>query len=240
MSEPLHNLEQQSSRLAVTSIAYIELALLRVISLKEGSKSQKRLKLIKVGFDIEESTAKQSNAVGYFPSRLVSIPLPISQQSSILYKRTCHNWRLEMTGSSYGLPYGVYPRIELARIVSLAVKTKSRELSLNTVSKHLREFGIAASGGEKGTIQAYRNQMLRLFTCTINRFAITHDDNAIGDGFRLIDNHTLWTQRTSSLYPVDIVPYVKLSESFFNEIVGCEKEKGKALPFDLRAIKVSV
>ena len=204
---------------------------------KEDAQARKRLILMQAGLDIEEKNAKQAKSLGFFPSRLIFIPLPVKQQSGTIYKRSNDKWKLELNSSSYGLPYGVYPRIELARIVSLAVKTKTRELSLKPVSQHLREFGIAPSGGKKGTIQAYRNQMLRLFSCTINRFLLTDNDDVVGDGFRLIDNHKLWTQHTSNLYPIDVVPYIKLSECFFNEITGGEHGKGRALPFDLRAVK---
>jgi hypothetical protein len=85
----------------------------------------------------------------------------------------------------FGLPYGIYPRILLAWIISEALTTKSRVLTLATpdplADKRLpRSFsawmrdalGVVPKGGQKGSITLLRKQMTRLFnlkiTVTIN------------------------------------------------------------------------
>jgi len=204
---------------------------------KDVCSKRNQFKLIQAGLDIDERTAKQANSLGFFPSRLIFIPLPASDPNNTQYSRTNGRWELTLNSSAYGLPYGIYPRLEMAGLVSLAVKTQSPELQLKPISQHLREFGIAPTGGERGTIQAYRNQLLRLFTCSINCFMDTKDI-AKGRNFFLIDEYELWTRKTERQQQTDdVLPFVKLSQSFFEEITGSEHTKGTAVPFDLRAIK---
>ena len=193
------------------------------------AKERNRQKLLQAGLAIEEKNAKLAKSLGFFPSRHIFVPFPIREHKKTTYKKTNGNWTLKLENTEYGVPYGVYARIELARLVSIAVKTKSPELALKPISQHLKEFNILPTGGQNGTIERYRNQMLRLFTMSVNR-SMHSDELDKGLNFHLVHDYELWKASTAP-------PYIILTDYFFNEIVGCESNKGSAVPFDMRAIK---
>jgi len=59
-----------------------------------------------------------------------------------------------------------------------------------------------------------------------------------GRNFHLIEDYELWEKKTAtSHHTADIVPFITLSDYFYNEIIGCEANKGTAVPFDMRALK---
>jgi hypothetical protein len=58
-----------------------------------------------------------------------------------------------------GLPYGRYPRLVLAYLCREAVRTRSREIHLGeSLSDFMREVGVHASGGPRGTLRRFRMQ----------------------------------------------------------------------------------
>ena len=66
------------------------------------------------------------------------------------------------------LLFGNLPRLLLAWVSTEAVRTQSRELVLGrSLSEFMRELGIYNSGGREQT--KLRNQMRRLFGCTVQR-----------------------------------------------------------------------
>ena len=67
-----------------------------------------------------------------------------------------------------GIPYGNIPRVVLLFLCSEAIRTKSREINLgNNLSTFLRELGLYSSGGQKGDITRFKEQMKRLVASKI-------------------------------------------------------------------------
>ena len=104
------------------------------------------------------------------------------------------------------LPYGNLPRLLLAWVSTEAVRTQSRVLILgSSLSEFMRTLGInSTSGGVRGEQTRLRNQMKRLFGCTVSllyqdehgeaavnsvmarrafRFAAEHEKQAAPGGF---------------------------------------------------------
>ena len=68
------------------------------------------------------------------------------------------------------LPFGNLPRLLMAWLSTEAVRTQSRELVLGrSLSEFMRSLGINSdSGGGRGEQTRLRNQMNRLFGCTVS------------------------------------------------------------------------
>ena len=87
------------------------------------------------------------------------------------YKRSNGPYKLVMVaGADNKLPFGNLPRLILAWICTEAVRTQCRELVLGrSLSKFMRSLGInSTSGGARGEQTRLRNQMNRLFGCTVS------------------------------------------------------------------------
>ncbi len=65
-----------------------------------------------------------------------------------------------MTASSYGLPYGSIARLILIFLTTQVVVAKSREIVFDgSFTSFMKHFGIRATGGRKGNISGFRNQL---------------------------------------------------------------------------------
>ena len=122
------------------------------------------------------------------------------------------------TNGLYKLPFGNLPRLILAWVCTEAVRTQSHVLILgNSLSDFMRELGVYSSGGGNAGIKL-RNQMKRLFDCTVQ---LTYKDEngevAVNSliarrtefwwNERKPDEQTLWESK------------IELGEDLFNEII---------------------
>ena len=84
------------------------------------------------------------------------------------YKRVNGPFTLYMVaGGGNKLPFGNLPRLILAWISTEAVRTQSRVLILGkSLAKFMRTLGVYSSGGGNAGTKL-RNQMRRLFGCTV-------------------------------------------------------------------------
>ncbi|MBV8093332.1 MAG: hypothetical protein JOY71_04080 [Acetobacteraceae bacterium] len=83
------------------------------------------------------------------------------------------------TGKPYGLPYGSIPRLLLYWIITEAVRTKSRRLSLGrSLNDFLRRVGLspATGGGKRSDAARVRDQSMRLFTSAISFGGTARDE----------------------------------------------------------------
>jgi hypothetical protein len=137
-----------------------------------------------------------------------------------------------LSPSAVGLPYGTVPRLLLTWLATEAVKTRERELVLGeTLSSFMRELGMTPTGGRWGSIPRLKDQSRRLFAATINGFYEDEDRTAMLSQ-QIADHANLWWDTASPEQAGLWKSTVKLSESFFNEVVH------NPVPVDLRAVKV--
>ena len=67
-----------------------------------------------------------------------------------------------------GLPYGPKARLLLLHLCTEAVRQKSPVIAVaDTLSGFMREMGFAVTGGERGTIRAFKEQLNRLAACSM-------------------------------------------------------------------------
>ena len=119
------------------------------------------------------------------------------------------------------LPFGNLPRLILAWLCTEAVKTQSRELILGrSLAEFMRTLGVYHNSGGRGGVQTrLRNQMNRLFGCTVS---LIYEDES---GFARVtssvaDKQEFWWSNHKpdklSLWESKI----ELGEKFFNEIIS--------------------
>ena len=120
-----------------------------------------------------------------FMARLMALcSLPRTNPGNRLqFKRVNGPYKLIMTATGeYTLPFGNIPRLLLAWVCTEAVRTQSRELVLGrSLAEFMRTLGIYHNSGGRGGVQTrLRNQMKRLFRCSISlNYEDEHGDASV-------------------------------------------------------------
>jgi len=163
---------------------------------------------------------------------LVQATLPHSKVDGNEFKRTNGLFKLTMLADSEtGLPYGSIPRLLLAWISTEAVKTKDRRLILGpTLSSFMAELDLTPNGGRWGTITRLKEQMKRLFACSIS-CTYTDGDHWAVKNINPVSSADLWWSPKQPNQATIFESTLTLNEDFFREIIN------NPVPIDLRALK---
>ena len=169
-------------------------------------------------------SASEADAdLGFMARTMALCSLPRSNPGNRKeYKRVNGPFTLYMVaGGGNKLPYGNLPRLLLAWVCSEAVRTRSRVLILgSSLSEFMRALGInSTSGGARGEQTRLRNQMKRLFGCTVSLiYQDERGETAVNSvvarrtefwwNERKPDERTLWESK------------IELGEDLFNEIIS--------------------
>ncbi len=168
---------------------------------------------------------------GFLGRMMALCSLPRTNPGNQLqYERRNGPFTLGMiAGLNNKLPFGTNPRLILAWLCTEVVRTGSREIVLGrSLSEFMRKLGISSTDG-RGQARL-RNQMDRLFNCSVSM--IYKDEH----GKQFVNSHIAnrgefwWNERKpdqAALWESK----VRLSESFFNEIVS------HPVPLDLTTLK---
>ena len=168
---------------------------------------------------------------GFLGRTMALCSLPRSNPGNQLqYNRVNGPFTLYMiAGGGNKLPFGTNPRLILAWICTEVVRTQSRDIVLGrSLSEFMRALGISSTDG-RGQARL-RNQMDRLFNCSVSM--IYEDEH----GKQFVNSHIAnrgefwWNKSRPDQAPL-WESKVRLSESFFNEIVS------HSVPFDLTTLK---
>ena len=150
------------------------------------------------------------------------------------YVRRNGPYTLVMTsGFNNKLPFGNLPRLLLAWVSTEAVRTQSRELVLGrSLSKFMRALDIVSSdsGGASGIRTRLRNQMKRLFGCTVTLIYEDEHGEARVSSF-IADRTEFWWNERKPDQPMLWESKIELSEKFFNEIIN------HPVPIDMNTLK---
>ena len=138
------------------------------------------------------------------------------------YKRVNGPFTLIMTATgNHKLPFGNLPRLLLAWVSTEAVRTRSRVLVLgSSLSEFMRALGInSTSGGARGEQTRLRNQMKRLFGCTVS--LIYQDERGETAVNSVVARRTeFWWNERKPDEPVLWESKIELGEDLFNEIIS--------------------
>ncbi|WP_010598998.1 replication protein RepA [Rickettsiella massiliensis] len=190
-------------------------------------------KLITTALAIEAQEAQEAGAIGYMARALTQATMPHKRIESNEFSRENGAFSLVMLApSKIGLPYGSIPRLLLAWISTEAVKTKQRELVLGrSLSNFMSQLDLAPTGGRWGSITRLKEQMERLFACSISCTYTNGNHWAIKNVSPVSDANLWWSPKNPSQTTI-FESTLKLNEDFFNEIINFP------VPIDLRALKL--
>ena len=130
------------------------------------------------------------------------------------------------------LPFGNLPRLLLAWVCTEAVRTQRRELFLGrSLSEFMRTLGIGSdSGGSRGELTRLRNQMKRLFRCSVSLNYENERGDASVSSF-IADRTEFWWNERKPDQPGLWESKIELGEKFFQEIIR------NPVPIDMNTLK---
>lgn len=128
------------------------------------------------------------------------------------------------------LPYGPKARLILMHLCSEAVRQKSATIELaDTFTAFVREMGFSKSGGERGPLTAFRQQLNSLAACTM-RLTAWNGSTMKSKSFVPIEDFELWLSadpNQRSLWPSTLT----FSPTMFESL------QRHALPVNVRAVR---
>lgn len=197
---------------------------------------KRHLQLVKLAGDLAEQTREEAGALGFMSRLLIMVNLPYRDPG-----KDCKNWWRKngnvsinvSTGyedqTPIGIPYGAYPRLILAYLITQAVKTQSSMLYLG---KSFSDF-IKLIGIEKGgkTRKQLHKQLERTLSAS---FAWTYrnDKQWSRENIQVSSQSQLWWDERQPEQQALWENYIRLNTDFFNEIIR------NAVPLDLRVLSV--
>ncbi len=182
---------------------------------------------------IEQEEALKAGALGFMARAMVQATLPHSKVNGSEFKRSNGLFKLTMLADSdIGLPYGSIPRLLLAWISTEAVRTQDRHLVLGrTLSSFMSELDLIPSGGRWGSITRLKEQMKRLFACSI-ACTYTKGHHWVLKNITPVTKADLWWDPKHPNQATIFQSTLTLNEDFFREIIT------SPVPIDLRALKL--
>jgi hypothetical protein len=130
-----------------------------------------------------------------------------------------------------GIPYGAKPRLLMVHLCTEAIRTQRPKMQIaDSMSGFMRELGLKVTGGTKGTIGMFKEQLNRLAASRL-QLMMAYDDRAVVmNPAPLIKQFDVWfpeDPRQRVLWPSEIT----LSAEFFETL------KDHGLPLDPRGIR---
>ena len=168
------------------------------------------------------SASEADPDLGFMARMLVLCSLPRTNPGNRKeYKRVNGPYTLYMVaGGGNKLPYGNLPRLILAWLSTEVVRTGSREIVLGkSLSDFMRTLGIYHNSGGRGGVQTrLRNQMKRLFRCTVS--LIYEDEQGdVSVSSLIADRAEFWWKAKRPDEPMLWESKIYLGEAFFHEIM---------------------
>ena len=190
--------------------------------------------LASIRWTVLSRPAKADPDLGFMARLMALCSLPRTNPGDRLqYKRVNGPYQLYMiAGGGNKLPFGNIPRLLLAWVSTEAVRTQSRELTLGrSLSGFMHKLGIyAQSGGRGGVRTRLRNQMDRLFHCTVQ--LVFEDERSKASMTSPVASRTeLWWDPKHPDEQVLWESKIRLGEEFFNEIIS------HPVPLDMNTLK---
>ena len=190
---------------------------------------------------IEASAAEPD--LGFMARLLALCSLPrTNQRDRLQYERSNGPYKLcIIAGSGKKQPFGNVPRLLLAWVCSEAVRTQSRELVLGrSLYEFMRKLGMAdRSGSARGDRARLKNQMRRLFTCSVQLVYAEGEHEVVVSSF-IAERADFWWSVREPDAPVLWDSTIKLGEKFFQEIIAHPGPARHAHPQGAQAVALGI
>jgi len=191
------------------------------------------------------TTPATTEDLAFIARELILCTLPHSDpKNSFLWSRTNGNLTLsikavvnEKTGKSYGIPYGIIPRLILVWIVTEIIRTKSRRLELgNRLSDFLLKLDFNASNGtgKRSDARRVKEQMERLFHAIISFNYSLNGEGRRGSAWlnmQIAPKGVLWWSDKDPEQTALFGSWIEVSEDFFNAVMNAPN------PLDIRVLR---
>ncbi|MDX2263479.1 MAG: replication protein RepA [Hyphomicrobiales bacterium] len=129
-----------------------------------------------------------------------------------------------------GLPYGPKARLLLLHICTMAVRQKSPEIAIaDSMSAFIRDLGFAVTGGKRGTIVQFKEQLNRLAAARM-QIGLWHGSRTTTINAQPIRSLDIWL-------PTDPGQRVLWSSSLKLDKEFYESLREHALPVDIRLLR---
>lgn len=130
-----------------------------------------------------------------------------------------------------GIPYGAKPRLLMLHLCTEAIRTQSPQIPIaDSMSAFMRGLGLSVSGGRRGSIGRFKEQLNRLAASRMQLMMSTEDRATVVNPAPIIRRFDVWfptDPRQKVLWPSEVT----LSDEFFQTL------KRHALPLDPRGIR---
>lgn len=191
------------------------------------------------------STPPTSEDVVFLARELILCTLPHSDPGNVpTWSRKNGNLTLGIqagydikTGKSYGIPYGIIPRLVLVWIVTEIIRTKSRRLELgNYLGDFLAKIGLSSytGRGPRGDARRVREQMERLFRSTISFDYSLKGEGRKGSAWldmKVAPKGIFWWSEKDPEQAALFGSWIEVSEEFFNAVMNAPH------PLDIRVLR---
>ena len=130
-----------------------------------------------------------------------------------------------------GVPYGAKPRLLMIHLCTEAIRSQSPVIPIaDSMSAFMRDLGLKVSGGKKGSIGTFKEQLNRLAAARMQLTMDFGDRTATLNSAPLIKRFDVWfppDARQRVLWPSEVT----LSGDFFDSL------QNHALPLDPRGVR---
>lgn len=173
---------------------------------------------------------EESPDVSYYSPELIQCTLPHSDPKSPAWVRRNGNFSLivasgfDKTGSPIGIPYGSFPRLVLAHIITQVIETHDRRIELSShFGRFLRDIGYTGNHKGSGTNgKRIRDQLIRLLRATV-----TYEWDGSSGGYmgyaaqdvKVAPKFALWFDFRNPEQDSLFGSWIELSEEFYQSIL---------------------
>lgn len=170
-------------------------------------------------------------SVSYYTPILIQCTLPHSDPKTVAWQKTNGDFSLIVSSGfdknlkPYGIPYGSFPRLVLAYIITRVIQTKERRIDLAShFSGFLREIGYTGNlKGNSRQAKTVRDQLMRLLFASIRFEGRAGTDEAgrlAGVNINVATKYDLWWDFRN--YEQDSLwgSYIDISEEFRQSILS--------------------
>jgi hypothetical protein len=195
---------------------------------------KRHLQLVNLAGDLAEQTKEEAGALGFMSRLLIMVNLPYRDPGKDVrsWWRKNGNVSIDVNsgtedGVPIGLPYGAYPRLILAYLITQAVKTQDPTIYLGKSFAHfLGLIGIQRGGKQ------YKQLHKQLERTLSAAFAWTYrtDKQWSRTNIQVSSQSQLWWDEKQPEQQSLWESYIRLNIEFYNEIMR------NTIPLDLRVL----
>ena len=196
--------------------------------------SKRQTKIIGLAGQIAEKTREEAGALGFMSRLLIMVNLPYRDPG-----KDCKNWWRQngnvtinvSTGydkqAPIGIPYGTYPRLILAYLITQAVKTQDPTIYLGKSFSHFLTLLDIKKGGK--TYKQLHKQLEKTLSAA---FAWTYrtDKQWSRTNIQVSSQSQLWWDEKLPEQQSLWESYIRFNMDFYNEIMR------NAVPLDMRVL----